>query len=127
MTPKWFDPRRLLTSLRSRAGDFLKNEPVRAEMRKNGDDCMMPRPIEHYAYFQAPEGRAAYREIILSRGYVVLHEDMSASGDGRFFILFSKVEAPIAIDKETALLEDHATVLGGEYDGWETDTLRKLI
>lgn len=132
MPLKWFDLCRLLRispqaaegAIEALGDDFLKNEPVRASMRENGDNGRMPRPIDHYAYFRSPDMRASYREFILSRGYRVVREDVSGNDDGRMVIIFSKVQVPIAIDKETALLEDYTIKLGGDYDGWEADTIR---
>ena len=65
MSPKWFDLRRLLglstasteMSAGAPADDFLENEPVRANMRKHGDDGRIPRPLDHYAYFRSLESR----------------------------------------------------------------------
>jgi len=101
--------------------DFLKNEPVRADLRRYGDDGKTPRLIDHYAYFPSREGQAAYRDFVLSRGYKIEREDIDADDRGQLPIFFSKIQAPVAIDKETAFLGARAVNLGGEYDGWETD------
>jgi len=105
--------------------EFLKNEPVRAGLRENGDNCEVPRPIEHYAYFPTREGQAGYRDFLTSRGYQIDREEADADDEGRSAIVFSQVQAPVAIDQETALLEDQAAELGGEYDGWVTDVIRQ--
>jgi hypothetical protein len=122
---KWFDPRRLVDFLFSSADDFFKNETVRATLRKEGDNCKTPRLIEHYAYFPTHEARDSYREFISSRGYKIEREDVRANDVGRLVVIFSKVQAPIAIDRETALLEDRASQLEGDYDGWETEVIRR--
>ena len=125
MSSKWFDLRRFFAFSPDHVDDFLKNESVRNVLRKQGDNCKASRLIDHYAYFSTPETRASYREFIVSRGYQVKLEDVSATDDGRVVIIFCKLQAPIAIDNETVLLEDHATQLGGEYDGWETEVIRR--
>ena len=94
-------------------------------MRKEGDNCRTPRPIDHYAYFPTSEARARYREFIVSRGYRIEREDVSAADDSKLVIIFSKVDAPVAIDRETFLLENQAMQMGGYYDGWVTDVIRQ--
>jgi hypothetical protein len=125
MLGKWFDLRRFVGFSPDNVDSFLKNEAVRSNLRKHGDNSKTPRAIEHYAYFPTDELRASYRDFIISLGYQVEREDFGAGDDGKIVIVFSKVQAPIAIDKETALLDDHARQLGGDYDGWETKVIRR--
>jgi regulator of RNase E activity RraB len=104
--------------------EFLKNEPVRANLRDNGDNCEAPRPIEHYAYFRTREAQESYRAVLISRGYQIDREDVEPDDDGRLAIVFSQVQVPVAIDAETAVLDERAVELNGEYDGWVTDVVR---
>jgi hypothetical protein len=107
------------------ANDFEKNEEIRVVMRRNGDDCRTQRPIQHYAYFTSASDRKQYREFLTSRGYVIDRESDDADRKHPKGIIFSRSQAPIEIDDETAVLDAAAAQFGGEYDGWEADIIRK--
>jgi len=105
--------------------DFTKNEQVRAVMRGNGDNCLIPRAIDHYAYFPTETERASYRAFVMARGYGIDREDRNEDREHPCGIFFSKVQVPDDIDDETMQLEMTAMQMKGDYDGWETDVVRQ--
>jgi hypothetical protein len=106
------------------ASDFVKNEEVRREMRRHGDDCKAERPIQHYAYFPEVTARRRYREFLLGRGYDIVRQEHVEFEPNSLSIVFSKLQAPNDIDHETAALGAYANTCSGEYDGWEADVCR---
>ncbi|MDQ0319028.1 hypothetical protein QO002_001166 [Pararhizobium capsulatum DSM 1112] len=105
--------------------EFAKNEEVRLDLRKQGDDGRTPRLLQHYAYFPSADAEKAYADFLISKAYQIERESGDSPGDNPWGVIFTKVQAPIDIDDETANLGLKANSLGGEYDGWETDLIRK--
>lgn len=116
---------RLLAGSTAVADEFAKNEGIRKILRENGDDGRSYRWIEHNAYFETEADEARYRTLVLSRGYRVDREDGDAPYPRPWHIVFSMLQAPDDIDDETNRLQADAARLDGEYDGWETDVLRR--
>ncbi|WP_416065119.1 ribonuclease E inhibitor RraB [Rhizobium sp. ZK1] len=51
-------------------------------------------------------------------------QSLRAQNDVVESVVFSQLQAPNDIDKQTELLDVSAAKLGGEYDGWETTVHR---
>lgn len=105
--------------------EFSKNEEVRRYLAKQGDHSRTPRLLQHYAYFPSADAEKAYASFLKSKAYQIERESSDSLGDNPWGVIFTKVQAPIDIDDETGNLELKATRLGGEYDGWETEVIRK--
>jgi hypothetical protein len=103
--------------------DFAKNEEVRSELRRQGDDCRTARPIEHFAYFPTSAAMMKYRQFVLGRAYSIDHENEEPKVSKRWRLAFSKIQIPDNIDDETEALGTNADQFGGEYDGWETEVV----
>ncbi len=73
-------------------GDLTKNELVRNERRKQGDDGSKSRPIDHFAYVPTHEGQMHYRDFLVYRGYSIIREVMDASQTARKGIEFPSRE-----------------------------------
>jgi hypothetical protein len=107
------------------AADFAKNEEVRSALRQSGDDTRIPRSIQHFAYFPGEQEQRAYRELVVSRGYEIDDEHSEAEAPYAWAIKFSKMQAPNDVDEETSILDADALRLKGQYDGWETEIVRR--
>ncbi|MDB5555201.1 MAG: hypothetical protein JWL86_5185 [Rhizobium sp.] len=120
---------RFMDALPAKADDnideFLKNERVRSVLRENGDDCRSPRTVQHFAYFPDAAPQISFREFLVAHGYDIDDEHNEAEGRNAWAVIFSKIQTPVKIDGETALLGEYAGRLGGDYDGWETEVVRK--
>ena len=120
---------RFMDALPAKADDnvdeFLKNERVRSVLRENGDNCRSPRTVQHFAYFPDAAAQIGFREFLVSRGYDIDDAHNEAEGRNSWAVIFSKTQIPVKIDGETALLSEHAGRLDGDYDGWETEVVRK--
>lgn len=104
---------------------FLKNlfsggqkpdpdELVRIELRKLGDNCTKPRPVDHLAYFKTMDSTQAFMDYVILRGYTL------SSTNHEFGVGFVK-DSPVigvAFDQELKVLRSKIKELKGDYDGW---------
>lgn len=111
----------------------IQNDKVRDHAREVGDQVEVPRPIEHYLYFETDKDtqRAAdkMRELgyeIIDAGKVEPDEEDDPNADLGYRILASKVSTPVAINADTWDLVDVALDNNGEYDGWETIIVKSV-
>ncbi|WP_137158310.1 ribonuclease E inhibitor RraB [Rhizobium sp. FKL33] len=118
---------RFTPAARSAHPEFAKNETVRKVLRRHGDNGAALRPVQHFAYFSSAEGRREFSDVLSSRGYEIDSQHDDANPPNRFSLIFSKLQAPNAIDDETGALEALAAACRGDYDGWETEVVRAGI
>ena len=95
--------------------------------QENDDQVEVPRPIEHWLYFDteqdmlmAIEKAAALGFTVYSNEKVVPEEGKEVQEDLGYCLILSKENAPIDIDGDTWDLIDIALDTHGNYDGWET-------
>lgn len=94
----------------------IMNRGVRDQLAKHGDDHMIVRQIDHFAYFSSEHARDSYRDAVVRHGFLI--DDANQSPDGKFELVFRRADRPNDMDEVTIELHQMAKERGGEYDGW---------
>ena len=105
---------------------WIRNRRVVDQLQDHGDHLSEPRRVEHWAYFQRPEERAAF-VAEASEGGFTCEETEGGVGQLPLGVELHRVD-PVdleAIHKVVMLLDDLAAAHGGEYDGWGTSVERR--
>ena len=105
----------------------IYNREILYACQENEDQVEVPRPIEHWLYFDteqdmlsAIEKAAALGFTVYSSKKVVPEEGKEVQEDLGYCLILSKENTPIDIDGDTWDLIDIALDTHGGYDGWET-------
>ena len=105
----------------------IYNREILSVCKENEDQVEVPRPIEHWLYFDteqdmlsAIEKAAALGFTVYSSKKVVPEEGKEVQEDLGYCLILSKENTPIDIDGDTWDLIDIALDTHGGYDGWET-------
>ena len=105
----------------------IYNREILSACQKHDDQVDVPRPIEHWLYFDteqdmlsAIEKAAALGFTVYSSEKVVPEEGKEVQEDLGYCLILSKENTPIDIDGDTWDLIDIALDTHGGYDGWET-------
>ena len=105
----------------------IYNREILYACQENDDQVEVPRPIEHWLYFDteqdmlnAIEKAAALGFTVYSSEKVVPEEGKEVQEDLGYCLILSKENTPIDIDGDTWDLIDIALDTHGGYDGWET-------
>ena len=105
----------------------IYNREILSACQENEDQVEVPRPIEHWLYFDteqdmlsAIEKAAALGFTVYSSKKVVPEEGKEVQKDLGYCLILSKENTPIDIDGDTWDLIDIALDTHGGYDGWET-------
>ena len=105
----------------------IYNREILSACQKHDDQVEVPRPIEHWLYFDteqdmlsAIEKAAALGFTVYSREKVVPEEGKEVQEDLGYCLILSKENTPVQIDGDTWDLIDIALDTHGGYDGWET-------
>ena len=105
----------------------IYNREILSACQENEDQVEVPRPIEHWLYFDteqdmlsAIEKAAALGFTVYSSEKVVPEEGKEVQEDLGYCLILSKENTPIDIDCDTWNLIDIALDTHGGYDGWET-------
>ena len=105
----------------------IYNREILYACQENEDQVEVPRPIEHWLYFDteqdmltAIEKAAALGFTVYSSEKVVPEEGKEVQEDLGYCLILSKENTPIDIDGDTWDLIDIALDTHGGYDGWET-------
>ncbi len=95
------------------------------QLRENGDDPTRAREIQHFAYFEDSEAAEEFVEWCNDNEFEGASTEEGE--DGEYLVSFTHVGRP-EIDEifdRTAAADEAASELGGMYDGWETEIVRK--
>lgn len=105
----------------------IYNREILSACQKHDDQVEVPRPIEHWLYFDteqdmlsAIEKAAALGFTVYSSKKVVPEEGKEVQEDLGYCLILSKENTPVDIDGDTWDLIDIALDTHGGYDGWET-------
>ena len=105
----------------------IYNREILYACQENDDQVEVPRPIEHWLYFDteqdmlnAIEKAAALGFTVYSSENVVPEEGKEVQEDLGYCLILSKENTPVDIDGDTWDLIDIALDTHGNYDGWET-------
>ena len=106
---------------------MIYNREILSACQQHDDQVEVPRPIEHWLYFDteqdmlnAIEKAAALGFTVYSSKKVVPEEGKEVQEDLGYCLILSKENTPIDIDGDTWDLIDIALDTHGGYDGWET-------
>ena len=105
---------------------WIGDRRVVDSLAQNGDRPEVPRPIEHYAYFDGSAVREAFLQAAIALGFTLVRRIEPTAEHPRPGVIVAKTQ-PADLDTvhaSTSALEKAATALGGEYDGWETVAVR---
>ena len=110
----------------------IYNREILFACQENEDQVEVPRPIEHWLYFDteqnmlsAIEKAAALGFTVYSSKKVVPEEGKEVQEDLGYCLILSKENTPVQIDGDTWDLIDIALDTHGNYDGWETILVTK--
>ena len=110
----------------------IYNREILSACQENEDQVEVPRPIEHWLYFDteqdmlnAIEKAAALGFTVYSSEKVVPEEGKEVQEDLGYCLILSKENTPIDIDGDTWDLIDIALDTHGGYDGWETILIKE--
>lgn len=105
----------------------IYNREILSACEKHGDQVEVPRPIEHWLYFDteqdmlnAIEKAAALGFTVIDSEKVEVEEEAKDLEDLGYRLILSKENTPVQIDGDTWDLIDIALDTHGNYDGWET-------
>ena len=105
----------------------IYNREILSACEQHDDQVEVPRPIEHWLYFDteqdmlsAIEKAAALGFTVYSSKKVVPEEGKEVQEDLGYCLILSKENTPVDIDGDTWDLIDIALDTHGNYDGWET-------
>jgi hypothetical protein len=105
----------------------IKDDRVLKTLAEHGDVAEIRRRVDHWAYFPSAGKRHEFAATVERMGYAI--EGVSDPGEtsdryGVAFFHTSEV-TPEQIHAVTTVLNELATEMGGEYDGWETQVMRR--
>ena len=105
----------------------IYNREILSACEKHGDQVEVPRPIEHWLYFDTEQDMLNAIEKAAALGFTVIdsekveaEEEAKDLEDLGYRLILSKENTPVQIDGDTWDLIDIALDTHGGYDGWET-------
>ena len=105
----------------------IYNREILSVCKENEDQVEVPRPIEHWLYFDTEQDMLNAIEKAAALGFTVIdsekveaEEEAKDLEDLGYRLILSKENTPVQIDGDTWDLIDIALDTHGGYDGWET-------
>lgn len=106
---------------------MIYNREILSACQQHDDQVEVPRPIEHWLYFDTEQDMLSAIEKATALGFAVIdsekveaEEDEEDLEDLGYRLILSKENTPVDIDGDTWDLIDIALDTHGGYDGWET-------
>ena len=110
----------------------IYNREILSACQENEDQVEVPRPIEHWLYFDTEQDMLSAIEKAAALGFTVYSSKKVEAEEGEedledlgYRLILSKENTPIDIDGDTWDLIDIALDTHGNYDGWETILVTK--
>ena len=110
----------------------IYNREILSACQENDDQVEVPRPIEHWLYFDTEQDMLTAIEKAAALGFTVYSSEKVEAEEGEedledlgYRLILSKENTPIDIDGDTWDLIDIALDTHGNYDGWETILVTK--
>ena len=110
----------------------IYNREILYACQENDDQVEVPRPIEHWLYFDTEQDMLNAIEKAAALGFTVYSSKKVEAEEGEedledlgYRLILSKENTPIDIDGDTWDLIDIALDTHGNYDGWETILVTK--
>lgn len=106
----------------------IKNRRVLEVLEERGDQPDQLREVRHWAYFKETENREAFISEAQNLGFSLVSESTSNEGENRYGVCVARRERADqeSIDSVVLDLFELAKAHTGEYDGWETEVVRKI-
>ena len=105
----------------------IYNREILYACQENEDQVEVPRPIEHWLYFDTEQNMLSAIEKAAALGFTVYSSEKVVPEEGKevqedlgYCLILSKENTPVDIDGDTWDLIDIALDTHGNYDGWET-------
>ena len=105
----------------------IYNREILSACEQHDDQVEVPRPIEHWLYFDTEQDMLSAIEKAAALGFTVYSSEKVEAEEGEedledlgYRLILSKENTPIDIDGDTWDLIDIALDTHGNYDGWET-------
>ncbi len=116
--PAWsFYEQTLSPSIERR--NWMRDRAVVEELEARRDPLVIPRKVEHWAYFKTADARDAYVERATQDGFT---DEKIDSDEPSSFVARMSREDPVDLESIHAavmILVRHVVAHGGRYDGWE--------
>ena len=105
---------------------WMHNDRLLRLLEKNGDDLKTPRKTSHWFYFKSVQDRNQFQEIIAKEGFDILVTE-EVEGDLPYQLQVERIDKVDynSINELTSFLVKHALDNKGQYDGWETQVIKK--
>ena len=103
---------------------IINDMKVLQALEKNGDDHSLPRPVDHWIYFDDLQAAIAYKDWAVEFG---LEEVCPVQADESGHLVRLKHIGTMHLNdlsRITLALAQKAMEAGGNYDGWETQVMR---
>lgn len=104
----------------------IKDQQTVDSLARHGDDGTASRRIDHWVHFPTEEARQTFLDRIDDQGFQVEGLSEDAEAEERAFGVQLYHEGPATLKEvhsKVMLLLEPARLLGGEYDGWETQVV----
>ncbi len=105
----------------------IQNGKVIENLRREGDPLEKERLVQHWIYFKAENDRERFIKSIEGLGFRIESKHGTTIGDSPFALQISRFD-PVdhaSVDSYVLDLWRKANEVNGEYDGWETEVMRK--
>ncbi|GGB11407.1 DUF695 domain-containing protein [Puia dinghuensis] len=102
--------------------EFMENEKVVMNLKKEGDHLNKPRQVDHWLYFNTAAERDAFVTYALHEKFKLEGKEYKQKSKLPFQLHISRIDK-VDMDSITAVtlaLRTKAKELHGDYDGWET-------
>lgn len=106
---------------------FFVNQDLLTELVYEGDDLFEPRKISHWFYFYKEKKRKKFIAKIAALDFKVDALKFKKKRMRKYELQVSRKDSvtPYSISKVTKTLSDLAKLLYAEYDGWDTELIKK--
>lgn len=105
--------------------EFMRNQPVVAQLQSNGDSLTAERRVDHMLYFTTAEDRTNFINYAQNARFKVEHLNFIKAEEKPYQLQISRTDKVDinSISKVTAELRKQARIDNGAYDGWETSII----
>jgi uncharacterized protein (TIGR01619 family) len=105
----------------------IQNRKLLEQLEQLGDNADQERLVEHWLYFPTEELRTSFLKWSLGEGFLPIGLEKIDEDELPWKLRLGRNEVPTEedIDEVVLLLYDTVQEFEGEYDGWETQVVRK--
>jgi hypothetical protein len=101
--------------------EYMANQQIVMRLQKAGDKPELPRPVDHFLFFNTAADRDCFIYKAISQHYKIVSKDNEQNPVVfKLHILRTDKVELAAINKQTLWLKNEARKCRGNYEGWET-------